>query len=380
MLRKIRLALLVVVLGAALLPTTVLADSVLVVDDDAVECPDAAYSTIQDAVSAASAGDTVYVCPGTYTEQVDIGIDLVLQGAGQGQTVIESPAVLAAKFTTSGPNKPIVYVHDALDATISDLTVDGLGLGNANYRFDGIAFYNAGGRVQNTTITRIRNTPLSGTQHGVGIYAVNDDGVSRSLAVVGNTVDDYQKNGMALIGPDLYVEVINNAVVGYGPSSAIAQNGIQVNSTTGAVNGNDVTGNFWVGLTWTASGFLVNDSEVAVNNNMSSGNQTGVYVYGDGSNVSNNDITGSTWATILWGIGNRAKNNLLQASEIGAFLYGDRNFAVNNDVECTLPSGIGIYVYGSGNHVVGRNFEGCAFDVYDDGTDTLVRPNPNSIK
>src|SRR5687768_8350365 len=58
-----------------------------VVDDDgmgdASNCDSAvaAFSTIQAAVTAATPGDTIKVCPGTYTEDVTITISLTLQGA-----------------------------------------------------------------------------------------------------------------------------------------------------------------------------------------------------------------------------------------------------------------------------------------------------------
>src|SRR4051794_9982691 len=42
------------------------------VDDDRAQCPHAGYTHIQAAVSAASAGDRIVVCPGTYTEQVRV--------------------------------------------------------------------------------------------------------------------------------------------------------------------------------------------------------------------------------------------------------------------------------------------------------------------
>src|SRR4029077_13372741 len=44
----------------------------LIVDDDKVECPNAGFTHIQDAVAAAAAGDEIHICKGTYAEQVTI--------------------------------------------------------------------------------------------------------------------------------------------------------------------------------------------------------------------------------------------------------------------------------------------------------------------
>src|SRR5215212_6656421 len=43
-----------------------------VVDDDAMQCPNADFPSIQAAVDAAAANDTVAVCPGLYQETVDV--------------------------------------------------------------------------------------------------------------------------------------------------------------------------------------------------------------------------------------------------------------------------------------------------------------------
>ncbi|WP_079049664.1 right-handed parallel beta-helix repeat-containing protein [Streptomyces torulosus] len=48
------------------------AQSVLVVDDNGVQCPGAPFTTIQAAITAASPGDVIRVCAGTYNEVVTV--------------------------------------------------------------------------------------------------------------------------------------------------------------------------------------------------------------------------------------------------------------------------------------------------------------------
>ncbi len=68
-------------------------------------CTKPGYSTIQAAINAASAGDTVNVCSGTYVENVSINkANLrVLSTSGAAVTIVRSPATLAV-FTITQRN------------------------------------------------------------------------------------------------------------------------------------------------------------------------------------------------------------------------------------------------------------------------------------
>lgn len=223
------------------------------VDDDSPQT--GTTGRVQEGVALVTAGGTVNAAEGTYEEQVVIGKNLTLTGVGP-TTIIASPATLAPYTIGGTPRRPIVYVHDAA-VTVQQLAVDGNGLGNANYPFMGIAYHNAAGVVDAVTITEIRDTPFSGAQHGVGLYARNEDGVARTLDVSDVTITDFQKNGMTLIGSGLTANVSSCTVTGAGLTTINGQNGIQISGGAGGtVEDCNVSGIAWIGTGWIACGML----------------------------------------------------------------------------------------------------------------------------
>jgi hypothetical protein len=79
-------------ISAGLLAAPAAAASTLAVDDDGVQCP-GAYTSIGAAVAAASDGETIEVCAGTYAEQVSTTLSLTFRGAaatGEGTSEVTS--------------------------------------------------------------------------------------------------------------------------------------------------------------------------------------------------------------------------------------------------------------------------------------------------
>jgi hypothetical protein len=253
------------------------------------------YSTIQAAVNAAAPNDVIDIAAGTYEEQVEITKAVKLDGAGAGATTIKSPASLPLYFISSGTtsNYPVVYVHDATGVVIQELTVDGFDRGNANYRFVGIAFWNAGGTVSDVEVWNVMDSPFSGAQHGVGIYAYNNTGGPYDLDMTDVLVDDYQKTAVALLGEGLTVDLTRVTTVGAGDTDVTAQNGIQVGPYSGGtLTDCSSSGNSYTGAYWTASGFLFQlGSGIVVDGYSLDGNQTSIYLLDMDADIDDGTLT-----------------------------------------------------------------------------------------
>ena len=277
--------------------------STLWVDDDSPQAGMDGH--IQEAVNLVT-DSTIYVAEGTYVEEIliDKPVHIIGQGAS---TIIQSPDTITQLFGSS--SYPIILIKGTEDVTIENLVVDGAGKGNANYRFVGVAFENAGGLLTGLTLTGIRDTPFSGAQHGVAVYAYNSDGVAHEISLQDNTFVDFQKNAIALNANEttpLMINVQGNTITGAGATDVTAQNGIQIwaADADGVIANNTISGIGYSGSGWVGSSILLYGTaygDVLVDNNVISGAQMGVYLY-DGS------------ATI--------RNNTVNVQEIGDFSYG----------------------------------------------------------
>lgn len=247
-------------------------------------------------IGAAPVGGLVLCSAGTVEEQLHVTKNLTIQGAGKALTTIQAPTTLPASFITGGSttNKPVVFIDGASDVSIQDLTVDGLGRGNGNYRFQGIGFWNGGGQVLDCDVTGIRETPINGNQHGVGIYAFNDTGGPYAIEVGGCDIDDFQKNGFGLSGTGLTVDLHDCNVVGYGDASFIAQNGIQISyGAGGTVTNCSASGFRYTPASVVSTGMLLyQGTSVDVDGITVTNSQEPIYWQETNGSLENYDVTG----------------------------------------------------------------------------------------
>ncbi len=271
--------------------------SQLWVDDNSPQT--GATNRIQEAVDLVS-GSTIYVMPGTYAGQVVISgfTDLDLIGSGMSVSTLQATASMPHSFNSgSNNNFAIVSVENSTGVDISDLTIDGLGLGATNYRFVGAAYFNAGGTMTDVEVKAVRNNPLDGAQHGIGVYALITDSVDRSLDLVNCTVTDFQKNAVTFIGTDLSASATDCTITGAGPQQLgwPAQNGIQFSTVAaGTATGNQISNISYVPDSYVATAFLLFGPEtVTIDDNDISECQVGAYFIDAAGSFSGNTYVGT---------------------------------------------------------------------------------------
>lgn len=337
---------------------------------------------IQSAVDDSAVGSTVSVAAGDYTEQVEINKNLTLQAA-VGVT-LHSPATLATEFTSSGENKPIIFVTGANNVNLDGFVINGDNLGDANSRFIGIAYYNAGGVISNNTILGITDATFSSDQQGVGILILNDDAVARSVTITGNEVSDYQKTGIEVLGSSLTASITNNTVTGEGTTPLTAQNGIEVgDGATGEISGNEVSANDFSGSGYTATGILEvgPSSGWTITDNYLHDNQTNLYLHeGNNIDVSGNIITGGTWGVVASSdtTGNLTAtitNNTITANTVGVYA-DDPNINITLHQNNIAGNGTGVWFNDTkstgGTLNASQNYWGCAAGANTPGCDTTL--------
>jgi len=270
-------------------------DHMLIVDDGA-DCPNAEYPTIQSAVAAATPGDKIKVCRGTYVEQVTIPPgkdDLVLFSEGAWQAVVKAPPVMVDP-------KAIIHVNGARNVTIRHFTIAGPGGGPCDSIRWGVRVDNGGSAtITDNHITDIRDTPFSGCQNGIGVLiGRNFENQTASAVVVHNLIDRYQKGGVVVDGTvangPSRAEVAYNEVVGSGVTQIIAQNGIQISrNAIATVHHNRISLNNFGPLSTVSEGIILfqEHPDTIVDHNYSFLNDDGVGLFGSrGTEVSHNRL------------------------------------------------------------------------------------------
>ncbi len=338
------------------------------------------YTTITSALNAANPGDKVYVCPGVYNEQIAVPSGVSIQGM-MDATIRPSPMVVNSGSTFDGfPIAAAILVDGATDVNISRLTVDtgGYGLESSGCSVDvvGVYFRNASGSLTGSAIKNAKlGAGLEGCQSGQGVF-VQTSALNRKASLVspggvtisGNSVHDFQKNGITADEVGTVVTISDNAVSGNGPSPIIAQNGIQLAyGAEGTISGNRVNNVIYSPCTdastfcYASSGIIVFEAAGTVTNNVVSTTQVGIYYQNSGGTVSGNTVQDTLVYDGVYVAGDNnlvAGNKISDSDESAVYIDGSNN-TFNSNMLNETP--VGAFIGSGSGNIAGAGPDGNRF-------------------
>ena len=263
----------------ALAPGTAVAQTTLVVDADgqgtATDCnaPTPAFSTISTAIAAATAGDTVLVCPGTYQETVNF--------LGKAVTVTskEGPEVTIVDGNLMG--SVVAFVSGEGSKSV----LNGFTLQNGRPDFGPPSFGNGGGIVVRNASPTITANILVNNQAcaGPGISISSGSPLIQGNIIFGN----FQANctggvgggGISISsGTSADAPQILDNVIAYNFMGSADGGGISVFAGSPTISGNIISANIATGLSPCARGggiALANSLAARVIQNLITGNGAG---------------------------------------------------------------------------------------------------------
>ncbi len=346
------------------------------------------YSTIQDAIDAADSGDTIFVGPGIYNEQLTIDKSL---------TFIGDPG----SSPGPGPNAPVIdgngVVGSAItiDAGVSNVTINGFEIRNYSNRPTGNPFTTGGigSAVLAWNTGTFNITVKNNYMHDLGWNAIlvgnEGQGLHDNWFVEDNIVNNSAFYGIELTNTK-NSRAINNIITGGANvinSGDSSQDAIliqtQIHTGGGLTVSSNLIDNNIINGTLTRAGieFLAWDSTSSLNakldnltasNNMVTGSIRGFYIFsvGANANISNFNIISNTI--------NRNQDGM-QLRDILGGKHESINIIGNNIINSTgNSSGVNIRSGTSAagiivafNNITGNSF----FGINNSGTGTLNAEN-----
>lgn len=285
-------------------------------------CTSSPYTTIGAALSAASSGDVIAICPGLYTEQLVITMPLTLRGLAANGT---GRVLLAPTLTDlqSLPSEAVITVMNTHDVAIEDLAIDASNntVMGCSPGVAGIHFYNASGSVTNNAIygAHLAN-PLGCTSlpfgNGFGVLVDGNQPGPYQVSISQNSIHDYTANGVEVngTGTAITADIVGNTISGVGPANGIFQFAI----------------------------FVLNGPVVTIANNIITEGLCGALASSDCINVRSEGIT-----LRAVGDGTLVDSNTITNAQSGIFINGGNLITVTNNQIRNIDAMSGMDIQGS---------------------------------
>lgn len=286
----------------------------------------ATYCTIQAAVDAATAGDTINVAHGEYIEIAQIVIDknLSIVGANQANTIIKP----AQDTSASGDARGWILVNSGVTFNLSNVTLDGTG----HNIYQGIRDFGSG-TFENIHFTNIKYPTYLGT----ALVAMGGSG--SQVNITNSSFDQIGRLGVQYFGTGTRGTFDGNLYVGKGHGNWLDY-GVEVGGGANA-NINNSTFSECTGVAAsdgsTSAGVLVTTyygpgSAADIQGNIFEGNSTGISVGYDDTDTSTVNATINKFTGDGYGISSTAPTVDATNNWWGSAIPGDFVGKIEGDV------------------------------------------------
>jgi parallel beta-helix repeat protein len=352
--------------------------SVLIVDDDKVQCPNAQFTSINAAVIAAPPGATIRVCPGVYRESVTLLKSLTLQAPRQQGT-----ATQCKTSTVDDPTQQAIVMYNAslnggnpaegFDVESSNVTIDGFTVepDPTFVTHDGIGIFTsrffAGYDIRHNVVQR--NT--------IGIY-VNSNGsaptyVRENCSRINNLTGASSGNGVYSDQGLSNAQITNNYFTG-DQNAAIVVDTFLTAPHDIAITHNESASDGAI-VTFASAGPTAFNLTVDYNKSISSVGSGVVTFNVTTSEYAYNDVENGTFngVSLHHTTNSAVKSNKAVGFQLNGIRIGDSsntNTVATNRAENNVQAGLAVTEMSSGNTIQQNHMTGNTPDCFDDTTGT----------
>lgn len=317
-------------------------------------CHAGSYPTINAAMTAAPAGSSILICPGTYPEQLIVSKQITLRGMSNSNAsgaVVAVPAGGLSTTTSLFAGESAAQIEVRADGvSISNIAVDGTA-GTSNCPASGLTFigiFFAGGSSGTVNQSVVRNQTC--TSFGYGLLAENGAGTKRTVTIEASSFHTIAYAGIIAYSDQtpstLTASITNNDVyagqwgilTSGNVAGTVSQNrvggasaGIYVSSTIGTISNNVISD--------ASEGILaITSGQPTITGNTIVNGSTGIEV--GGGNVSSNHISNVQYGIIITSNSSTVEANHITNASMAGMYFGCHSATVSGNFINEAPIGL----------------------------------------
>ncbi|MBD3387313.1 MAG: hypothetical protein GF414_00005, partial [Candidatus Altiarchaeales archaeon] len=347
-----------------------------------VGCGEISYSdSINDAISAAEEGDTVFVCEGAYHESVQVDKPLNINGNGTVTIYGNSPAMTITADHTNVSNLTLTNGSIGINISASNVLVSQVRIENISSSTNAYGILDSG--CEDSTFSQVDVINVTGDFETYGVYLISDSIVLEDVSVedVSSTSDlayGIFAGGQYLDGSDILIDTIQGYLDSTGIELYLSSDHITLQNLTIKNILTTQSSSYSYGILLSGNHTSISGLSLeGVSSSGSSGRVYGLEVWGLGNTLSNlalNDLYAGPGSSRAYGIvflenstqnsftglsiNNVSASGTARGIDVGTGGNSFTNTSISDVVSRANAPAYGVYALTSGQAFGGASFLG----------------------